>query len=205
MTVSRTAKSIVAGALLSVVSVTVLFGLGEVICRLFFPDTGLRYQFDRDALYRLTPNHTGTFDLANGTPAPPARINRMGLRGPEPIGGRPSVLVLGDSFTFGSGVRDEQTFPARLHAWADGALDVVNGGHPGYGVFQMEAALTRLSKDLRPSLVVVVIWQGEFLRQPPSDAERARFHRRQALSNIVKKSVLATHLYRRIERLLIRT
>jgi hypothetical protein len=183
-------------------SLAILFVVGEILCRLFFPDTRLRYVNDPEALYRLAPNQVATIELASGVLAPPARINELGLRGadPGPIG--PRILVLGDSFAFGSGVGDDETFAARLNQWFDGAVSVVNGGQPGYGIFQMAAALRRLGGDLRPRLVIVVLWQGDFLRQPPDATERARFIRRQQLSQIVKTSVLGTHLYRRLERLL---
>ena len=143
-------------------------------------------------------------ELASGLLGPPARINRLGLRGPDPDSTRPHILVLGDSFAFGWGVQDDETFSARLHRWAGGSVSVVNGGHPGYGIFQMAATLRRVGEDLRPQLVTVVLWQGDFLRQPLDTAERTRFMQRQRLSQIVKTSVLATHLYRRLERLLAR-
>ena len=85
-------------------SLALLFIVGEILCRLFFPDTRLRYVSDSEALYHFAPNQVGTTELASGMPAPPARINHLGLRGADPDPTRPRALVLGDSFTFGSGV-----------------------------------------------------------------------------------------------------
>src|SRR5919106_17038 len=190
------------GVTLVVVVLAVLFVIGEIVCRLFIPDTRLRYVSDPEALYRLAPNHVGTSVLASGALAPPARINTLGFRGGEPAAGRPSIVILGDSFTFGSGVADDETFAARLDQWYGGRVSVMNGGHPGYGVFQMAATLRRVGEELRPRLVVVVVWQGDFLRQPPDADERARFMRRLQVFGALKNSVLGTHLYRRMEPLL---
>ncbi|MBL8073881.1 MAG: hypothetical protein JNL29_05905 [Nitrospira sp.] len=64
----------------------------------------------------------------------------------------------------------------------------------------MEATLHRLGERLKPELVIVVIWQGDFLRRPPTQKERDAILRNQALSRILKKSVLFTHLYRMVEK-----
>jgi len=45
-----------------------------------------------------------------------------------------------------------------------------------------------VGEDLRPHLVIIVLRQGDFLRQPPDAAERAQFIRRRCLSQI-KSSV----------------
>jgi hypothetical protein len=69
--------------------------------------------------------------------------NRLGFRGSEPSSkGSPSVLVLGDSFVFGMGVNDEETFPHQLEAAlrANGYPQAVvhNGGVPGYTITDLE-------------------------------------------------------------------
>src|SRR6266581_2572288 len=84
-------------------SLVALLIVGEIVCRLFFPDTRLRYVSDPEALYHFAPNQVGTTELASGLPAPPARINQLGLRGADPDTTRPRILVLGDSFAFGAG------------------------------------------------------------------------------------------------------
>lgn len=180
-----------------------LIVIGEVLCRIFFPDNQLRYQSDPETLYFFEPRQKGIQILSNGSPSPPASINELGLRGAEPQEGKRNILILGDSFTFGAGVGDDETFAARLHAALNGQVSVINGGQPGYGLFQMEAALHRLGERLKPELVIAVIWQGDFLRRPPTEEERATILRNQALSRIIKKSVLFTHTYRMIEKTVI--
>jgi lysophospholipase L1-like esterase len=200
-----TVREAAIGVVILGVSVAVLFVVGEGLCRLFFPDTQLRYVSDPEALFRLAPRQHASIVLGSGLPAPTARINELGVRGASVDTSRPTILVVGDSFTFGSGVADDETFSARLGQWFGPDTTVVNGGQPGYGVSQMATTLRRLGDVLRPRLVIVVIWQGDFLRQPLDASERARFIRRQQFSQIAKTSVLVTHLYRRVERLMLST
>lgn len=68
-----------------------------------------------------------------------AHTNDFGNRShpdPTPDRQRPVVVLLGDSFTFGWGVEDDETFAAAL-ARLRPDLEVVNRGVPGYGHDQM--------------------------------------------------------------------
>jgi hypothetical protein len=83
------------------------------------------------------------------------RSNRLGFRGPEiepRADGLVRYAVLGDSYGFGWGVEEEETYAARLEALlrADSAttrgheVQVVNGALPGFGTFQRLRALETL-------------------------------------------------------------
>jgi len=185
-------------------SLLLVFVGGEFVCRLFFPDTQLRYTTDSESLYYLEPNQVGMMSVANGTRFIPARINNFGFRGPDiKEGSQPLILVLGDSFTLGAGVQDHETFSALLDTWLGSKGVVVNGGQPGYGTFQMAATLQRVGDRLRPQLVVVVLWQGDFMRQPLDSVAREEFFAKKRRLEILKTSVLLTHIYRRVERALL--
>jgi lysophospholipase L1-like esterase len=67
---------------------------------------------------------------------------------------RVRVLVLGDSFSYGVGVEDDQTYCARLAALAPG-LEVINAGVNGYGTGQQLLALREEGPALQPAIVVV--------------------------------------------------
>ncbi len=92
----------------------------------------------------------GVFDVG-------IRINGLGLRGTDcgvaPSPGRPRVLVVGDSFTFGHGVETEATFAARLQARLPG-VEVLNAGVVGVGHDQQWLWLRERGLRLRPDLVV---------------------------------------------------
>ena len=64
---------------------------------------------------------------------------------------RKRVLFLGDSFTYGLGAADEDTFVGRLeHAWPE--VEVANGGCSGYGTAQSLAVLDLLGPRFKPEL-----------------------------------------------------
>jgi GDSL-like Lipase/Acylhydrolase family len=92
------------------------------------------------------------------------RVNHLGLRGRETTVEKPAgtrrILMLGDSFTMGKGVEDDQTFSvlaeralqASLAACGGGSVEVLNGGIDSYApilsFLQFERELARLAPDL---------------------------------------------------------
>ncbi len=72
----------------------------------------------------------------------------------SPPDGKPRILVVGDSFTFGDEVRDEEAYPHVLGALVPEA-EVVNFGVHGYGHDQMLLMLREQSLDYQPDLVVL--------------------------------------------------
>ena len=66
---------------------------------------------------------------------------------------QPVILAVGNSFTFGDEVSDEQTWPAQLEEIT--GLPVTNGGVFGYGLDQIVLRAETLVPVYRPSLLVV--------------------------------------------------
>lgn len=180
--------------------------LGEIICRLFFPDARLRYEADQDVLAAIAPNQDGFIYLSDGSRAPKARINELGLRGASLAeASERRVLFLGDSFTFGSGVREEESFVSLIDGALGEEVTAVNGGHPGYGIYQMEIKLQRLSPVLRPELVVLIIWESFLLRQRHTkEGHQAFIARMEKLNRLKSFSVLGTYVYRLYEQIALR-
>ena len=89
-------------------------------------------------------------------------FNSNGLRdreyGPTPPGVY-RILALGDSFTFGDGVRADQTWSKQLEAALVRrgiAAEVINAGTSGYGTLQYAGMLRRLAPIYRPAMVIVM-------------------------------------------------
>jgi hypothetical protein len=84
--------------------------------------------------------------------------DRFGLRGARDHSDFPGravrILVLGDSFTFGEGVSDDETYSAFLEASLPD-VEVLNGGVHGYGHDQMLLALEDLGPKVHPDLVLL--------------------------------------------------
>jgi lysophospholipase L1-like esterase len=92
------------------------------------------------------------------------RINSLGYRGEEmPAAPQPStvrIACVGDSWTFGMPVGQDQTYPSRLAAWLhqeqpDTRYDVQNFGVLGYSSFQGLQLLKTRILDFRPNIVVI--------------------------------------------------
>lgn len=77
---------------------------------------------------------------------------------PQDVRGR--VLFLGDSFTYGLGAGDDETFVGRLTTtWAD--CEVANGGANGYGTRNSLAVLDQFGAKFRPDLTVLVFFWND--------------------------------------------
>ncbi len=73
----------------------------------------------------------------------------------------PVALVLGDSFTFGQGVSDADTFVAQLGARADVPFRLHNSGVGGYGPVQYRLVLDDwISTQRAPHVAIIVIFTG---------------------------------------------
>lgn len=72
---------------------------------------------------------------------------------PKPPGAA-RILAIGDSFTFGEGVGDSETWPAQLEARLSG-VEVVNLGVHGYGHDQMLITLREEARRYGPDVVIL--------------------------------------------------
>jgi lysophospholipase L1-like esterase len=101
-----------------------------------------------------------------------ARINALGLRGRNFPVGKPAntsrILFVGDSFTFGEGVQDDETFASILQERlrseaADGerTYHVINAGVPGYNTKDEVLNLRAKWLDLEPDTVVLVFYLND--------------------------------------------
>ncbi len=95
------------------------------------------------------------------------RTNSRGMRSGEVADGktpgRIRVVCLGDSFTFGHGVGDDQAWPAVV-ARLEPRLEMVNMGQEGYGVDQMYLWYLRDAVILDHDLLIVAFIQQDLMR-----------------------------------------
>lgn len=102
------------------------------------------------------------------------RVNSSGLRGPEIPYAKPErafrVLVVGDSFTFGAQVHEEETFVSKLEAYLErGAaragldgrrIQTINAGVDGWSTINALAWLKSEGVRYGPDLVVLMFYTG---------------------------------------------
>jgi lysophospholipase L1-like esterase len=106
-----------------------------------------------------------------------ATIDATGFRTNGEAGRPPqaTMFALGDSFTFGLGVNDDQTWPAQLerHVRASNpTASVVNGGTISYGVFQELDLLKATLTSIRPAVVIHGLYWNDYMNpQPPAPTD----------------------------------
>lgn len=146
--------------------------VAEVAVRLVRPQAVMTvsrglYQPDPPRRYRIAPGFRGTvtnqveFDTEVST-------NSLGLRGSE-VGPKRGlrILALGDSFTFGVGAQQEETWPARLGEIL--RAEVLNAGAPGFGVPDAVAWYKRYGVELDPDVVVLAVFLANDLQDASPD------------------------------------
>ncbi|MCC6795744.1 MAG: SGNH/GDSL hydrolase family protein [Candidatus Hydrogenedentes bacterium] len=107
--------------------------------------------------------------------------SRLGFRNDSPdltVVRHPWYAVLGDSFVFGFGVNDDQTFVHILNEPETPARSYVNFGVPGYSTDQQLLLLERQVLDFKPDGVLFFVYLGNDLfdnmRLYPMQARRAK-------------------------------
>jgi hypothetical protein len=154
-------KKLSGNLLLLFISLSVVFAIGEVASRYVSPVSpgpsifdlqGNKQQIsyvEADSRFRIiTPDYDAV-----------TTITEDGYRAPAAIG-KPDVIFMGDSFTYGQGVTDDQAFPAIYCKTA--GLNCANLAVPGsstlYEVDHLEAYLK--TKNWRPKLVKFFFFTG---------------------------------------------
>lgn len=105
------------------------------------------------------------------------RMSSRGYRGREYDWDRPAPLRLfgiGDSFTFGFGVEEEETFLARIEAALGPDAEAINAGVPGFGPDNALRLLEADGPGLRPHVVLFGFFVGNDLADVLTGPDRSR-------------------------------
>ena len=118
--------------------------------------TGHKYLYDSSLGWRNIPDWEAT---TNGNKL---TINSLGFRGQEyarekPVGVK-RIMVLGDSFAWGYGVADNETFSAKLDKQLGNNFEVLNAGVSGWGNDQQYLFFRDDGKSFSPDIVVVAFF-----------------------------------------------
>ncbi len=138
-----------------------VFCLAEGVARSRFVPRQIQtegiFEYDPDKVFRLKANHKGRYVHQ------PVETNARGHRDEtverEAPEGTLRILVLGDSISFGHGVKAEESWPELLeeHLCQSGRpVEVINTAAPGNGPMQ-ELHDLRRNRSLHPDLVVLQI------------------------------------------------
>ena len=113
---------------------------------------GRHQHYDFDVAYS-----TNLFGLRNGNTSSPLLLSNNA---------KPRIALIGDSFTFGFGVNDNETFHAELSA-RDTTSDYINGGIPGYSTDQQYLFIKHSMKDFSIDHYILVFYLGNDLLDNP--------------------------------------
>lgn len=127
-------------------------------------------QFDAELGWSKPPGARGI--LRRPEYRVPLAINSLGLRGPEIPLDKPAdtlrVLLVGDSFTEGYTVPEEQTLRSRLEVdlgrVRSRPVQVVNGGTAGWGTDQEVLFYEKTGRRFAPDLVVLLFYYNDLYR-----------------------------------------
>jgi lysophospholipase L1-like esterase len=169
---SKISTDRLANVLLLAGVIVVMLVLGEVGLRMFLPQPtysrllsqlGGFYAPSDYNTFELKKNYAGTLPSMESSEQVRVTTNSLGLRGPE-LTKDPRILMLGDSFTFGVYVGDDENFPALLEQRLrkNGYnYQVVNAGYAdGFETDQQYVWLKRNIDIIQPRLVVLDVFLG---------------------------------------------
>ena len=172
MRVSVSRTSLGTAALL-VASLIVSFGIAEGLLRtivgrpLMRLDPQVRYDPHPIRRFTLRPNQAAYTYTAH------VWVGADGFRsnGPHQSSGGARLFALGDSFTFGLGVADDATWPARLEQRlgprVPGGVRVINSGVVSYGAFQEMNMLRERGLAMRPTVVIHALYWNDYMTPRP--------------------------------------
>jgi hypothetical protein len=133
------------------VCVTLLF-IDFLVFKLFYSKTAKypqhMYQLDDTRGYSLAPNFRGEIIKATRTPV---KTNGNGYRDIEWTFGKEfRILVVGDSFTFGTGMEMEKGFVHKIRNKVAGRAAIYNAGVGGYGPPHILGTIIKECRVLKP-------------------------------------------------------
>ena len=163
------------GALVSAATLLALLLAGEGTLRLCGFGRHLALYFDPEIGYRYLPDQRRATSGETGEVMATVTIDALGYRGPAwtapKRAGERRIACLGDSFTFGWGVEDDETWPHQLQGLLDQRAggerwSVMNFAVPGYNTWNELRTYERVVRAHRPDVVVLGFYLNDVSPRP---------------------------------------
>jgi len=122
-------------------------------------------QYSKVLGWQLTPNWQGAHHHHDFNVH--YRINHLGFRSTSEQVGKPKkqskrIAIIGDSFTFGTGVKNTDTFTQQLNLAGNNAI-FSNYGIPGYSTDQELLLFEQYIRPLKPAHLILIVYLGNDL------------------------------------------
>ncbi len=141
----------------------------------FYPLAGF-HQFDADLGWSQIPNHEASFRGRDFNVR--IKTNSYGFRDAEyPLSRRPGmkrVVVIGDSYTWGWGVEQEEVF-CKVAEREIKNTEFLNLGHNAYGTAQQYLLFKKLGIRFSPDLTVVAFFYNDIYENYENSLKRPNF------------------------------
>lgn len=142
--------------------ILLIVGSVEIILRLLgYSSSSSIITYDKDCYWRMAPKQKFQFTNEFGVVST-VSINSLGARGPEFSFHKPQgekrIICVGDSYTFGLGVGDKETFPAYLQDFINkdySNVKVINFGCNGHTILHEVNLIKKYGLRLKPDYVIV--------------------------------------------------
>jgi len=160
--------------LIAIVSLLIFLALGEIITRVTV-GTPLITQSDNVLFWKYKKDQVGHQKLYS----PISKVDKNGFRysGREFNPNVPSIYVGGDSYAWGEGVLDTETFSGQLQKLLDLInikYNVLNGGVPGYGIEQIIDRMEIECKKYKPKYAIFLWVEDDINRLRDISPEQKR-------------------------------
>jgi len=165
------------------IGVAVSLVLAEVLVVLVSPQSYMYPRLQPSVRYgHKLPANTQMVESLPGSWRFVYTINEYGYRGePRPVSNRydtPNVVVLGDSYSFGEGVSDDEVYSSVLQREVGADLTIVNISVTGYGLTQQIRWYYEFGQVYQPAVVVLQFSSNDPLDNfydPVTRVEQGRF------------------------------
>lgn len=122
-------------------------------------------EYDENLGWKMRPSASSKIDFVDVEDLP-IQSNSAGFWDKEFSRTKPSaryrIALLGDSFTWGMGVREEERF-GNVLATLSPKLETLNFGMPGYGTDQSLLVWRNVASHYAPDMIVLTLYQNDYL------------------------------------------
>jgi len=166
---NKKTKELIIAILLISASLIICFVIAEIFIRLFFPQrTGPMMFAWQEELGPIPVPEQNAWFFVPGVGYYHVINNSIGLRASKEFSKQKTkkrLLFLGDSFTYGMGVSNNETFPYLVEQLlqAEGKnMEVINAGNPSKGTDYALKFYTYFGKKFQPDIVCLCFFPNDF-------------------------------------------